>query len=298
MHLLSIEVMIALCQFWLSNSKASAILASHELGVAMRKQIVRAYQALRAVHLRRSDAKSELRRLTDISIELGKRHNNKAGSLFSMLHGLRKGTEDPDLAQLCKKLLMLCFPNGRRFINWKHVEQGGYADAMVEKLTPALRARMAMVVIGDQTLLDLCDAWLDAGQELGQNALDRAQMEASLASSSTSPSAVNIKKVCSLWRRTARALLENVELMELSHADREALLAPLESSVAQARRDQAGSSNEPADDAEPTPDDPADEPGDLDLDDDAGTGERSTATAAGMVAVGKSNDKATAFLTE
>lgn len=294
MHLLSLEVMIALCQFWLSNSKATTILASHELGVAIRKQIARAYQALRAINLRRSDAKKELRRLTRLTTVLGKRHKDKARALNSLLHGIRLGTENPDLAQLCQELLELCFPDNLRFINWSYVEQGGYTDAMVEKLTPALRARMAAVVVGDQTLLDVCDAWLNAGQELGQNALDRAQLEASLASNSPSPNAVNIKQVRVLWGRAVRVLQETADLMELSEADREALFAPLHHSLAQARRDQTGSDEMPPDDTDPTTDEPGDLDGDLDLDDETDVSEPSTSTT--LVAVTAASDQPPAGL--
>ena len=272
LRILTIAMMIALTRFWLDDVRASAVLASHELGVAFRNQLRAIHDALTSLFRRRKDAKADLQALTDQLAALDERHDTKARAAYHHLLGLRNGSDDPAVVAECDQLLERFFADGLAIVNLSYVEEGGYAEAMAEDMTPELRARLAAITVGEQTLADIFDAWLEAGAALAQGTLTRHLLQASISPQSPSSQAINRNEIRYRWIRTVQAMLSTIGIMGLSEADTEVLLAPLKKSVAMAEKARAEGANEAdADDdldGAPAADDELDGELDADIDND------------------------------
>jgi hypothetical protein len=234
LNVLSMVAMIALAKFWLTDAAARAVLASHELGRAYRNQVQVAYDLLRALQMRRSNAKKELRALTAAITALDGRHDNKARALYHHLVALCAGSEDADLVAACDQLLRQFFPKKLRFIKWSYVDEGGWAESMSEQMTPELHAQLATVQVGDQTLADLFDAWFEAGMELAQKTLVRSRLDLQLSADGVSEAAIDARPLRHRWIRAVQGMLNGLGFMGLSDEQLETLLSPLKKSIAAA----------------------------------------------------------------
>jgi hypothetical protein len=240
LKVLTIKTMISLCWFWLKDVDAQRVLSGHSLGRAMLEQILRLLGLLQNLHKLRSDGRSELDRLGDEITVLDHTHDRKARALYNHLVALIAGADDAAFAAWCGELMRLLFPHGLSIINFSYADEAGGVVAIERQVTPELLARMASVSVGEHTLADLYQSWVTAGTTLGERAFQRAQLQAALAGTGPAAPEINIMQVRSQWIRMARTLIHSCDLMGLSAADRDVLLAPLVERVNSASRPDAG----------------------------------------------------------
>jgi hypothetical protein len=256
---LSNASMISLSAYWLGDVAAQRALQSHSLGVAMNQQIALAHDTLAELDARRHSGHTALERKNKDIAELAHTHHRKARALHCYLSGLIAGADDPALAAWAETLIELLFPEGLAIINRSYVDAAGWALAIDCQMTPALLARMDAISMGGHSLAEVYRAWIAAGVALGQRVHERAQLQASLATTGAAGAEISAIQVRSLWIRTVRALLLTMDLMKLSESDRDALLAPLRRCVSSAVRPRPESADAPE------PPDPGAEPEDSQL---------------------------------
>lgn len=233
---LSNASMISLSAYWLKDAAAQRALHRHFLGAALNQQIALAHATLAELDARRRHGHSALERKNKDIAALSHTHNRKARALHCYLSGLCADADDPALADWAQKLLDLIFPDGLALINRSYVDAAGWAHVVSCQITADTLARMGSLSMGPHSLAEVYQAWIEAGVALGQRVHERAQLQASLAATSTAGAEISAVQVRSLWIRTVRALLVTIDLMKLSDSDRDALLAPLRKCVHSAAR--------------------------------------------------------------
>lgn len=232
LRILSIETMIVLAKFWLTHPLAVAILAGHQVGVAISTQLQVVYDMLLALNKRRNEARRGIAELTYAMVALDKRHDDTARALYHHLLALRAATLDVDQESFFTYLLGLCFPDGLAIINRSYLDESGFVEALAEQMAPALRAQMAAIQVGVYNLDELCQAWIAAGQELGEKSLERERLAITHAANGASDDAIRAGSIRSHWIQTVQGLDTASKIMGLSHGERETLFAPLYRSIA------------------------------------------------------------------
>lgn len=266
LRILTIKTMISLCWFWLKDGEARRVLSGHTLGRAMLEQIRRVLALLQNLHALRNQGRSEIDRLGDELTALDNTHDRKARALYNHLLALIAGTDDAAFAAWCNGLLQLLFPQGLAIINYSYADEAGGVMAIEGQVTAEMLARMATIKVGEQTLADLYQAWITAGTTLGERAYQRAQLQASMSGSGPAAPAINLTQVRSEWIRMARTLILSCDLMGLSAADRDILLAPLAERVNSADRSDTLPSTDTDSDIDPDVDSDIDPDVDSDID--------------------------------
>ena len=83
----------------------------------------------------------------------------------------------------------------------------------------------------DRTLADVYRDWVAAGKALGRVVHQRARIQASLASGGSAAPDVDVRAARRQWVSTVVTFLRVLDLLDLSTEAREALIAPLATSV-------------------------------------------------------------------
>jgi hypothetical protein len=255
LNILAISVMVLITREWLANPVIVAELTRHHLGASIWKEIARAHKLISEFRQQRMSVEAALAKLTEKLTYLDDRHDRKARSLRTLLLALAEATNDPALARKLLDLDALLFPNQLRVIHMSYFAEAGSIIELEQRVTAETTNTLESIRVGDQTLADIYREWIEAGHELGRLAQERARIEASLSTSGSTAPQTRARKVRSAWIRTVRLLLASLDMLELSSAARESLLAPLEKSVQDAmlRRGQNGPGTNPDDmpDGEP-----------------------------------------------
>lgn len=247
-NVLSMQRMLVLSRYWLTNTEAQAAFASHELGLALRKQIAQAYEDLSNLQKRRYDARALLDAIRKILESLDDIHDRFARALHAHLTGLLLAARNPDESRWYADTQALLFPSGLSIVNSSYADEAGMAEAVKKQLTPEIMNKLAMSRVGEHTLADLVNGWLDSGIELGERVIERERLQASITGDGDEVELVSTHQVRGRWKRTTHAMLAAIDLMDLSEPMRRALVEPLERMIAQALRERAGQPIPPDDD--------------------------------------------------
>jgi hypothetical protein len=113
--------------------------------------------------------------------------------------------------------------------------QAGFAALLRQRLSAASRSQLrALPLPGGKNLMDSVDAWLSAGDRLGQLEEEKARREA--ASPTT---AGRIQDARNRWIRVVNAVIANATLADLDDATHRTLFGPLQDAEAKADLRQA-----------------------------------------------------------
>ncbi|WP_146662882.1 hypothetical protein [Enhygromyxa salina] len=185
---------------------------SGPLGVGILKEIENAHEPLAQIESKRGLATATLRTLIDAARELDATHDRKARAVHFLLRGLSEGSDDAAKAAEYRELEGLLFPRGLSVVNLPHIEEGGAAVALERTVSPATRAKMAQIKVGDQTLDDLFAAWITAGHELGKVVEQRAKLKASLSRDGSAVSEIDLRAGHAKWVKAVRGLLMVIDM--------------------------------------------------------------------------------------
>jgi hypothetical protein len=249
LHILTISVMIAITREWLANPLIVAEISKHPLGAAIWKEIARVHKLVSEFRQHRMSVETLLAKLTETVTALDFTHDRKSRALHTLLLGLADATNDPDLAKKLLELGALLFPHQLRINQMSYLDEAGAIVELEQRVTPEVIRTLESIRVGEQTLADVYREWVEAGHELGRKAQERARVEASITAQGSTAPKTQIRQVRAAWVRGVRLLLDTLDMLELSDATREALLAPLHKSIQDAmlRRSQGS----PITDAEP-----------------------------------------------
>lgn len=175
------------------------------------------------------------------------RHDSYARSAFFILRGhieKARGDGDAATAAALEEVLALLFPHELEVVKFSYVEEAGQARLLRSRMTPAVEEVLAAIPMQDGTLLDVVNAWLAAGAELGR-------LEGEVAQAERPGRNGPVAKARHAWMRMVRAVRTMVGL-EPPNATIEAALHQLTKAEAAARqRILSGQRRAPEGDAEP-----------------------------------------------
>jgi hypothetical protein len=234
---LSTPMMLNLTGRWLADEQFRSSLESvGPIGAGILAELDSAHGPLAELESNRSHQRGELRELTDLAAELDLRHDSKARGLSYVLRGLIEIADDDATVIQCRKLLDLLFPAGLTVTRLPYIEQGGSAVALERTVKPEVRAQLAAITVGGQTLEQVFDAWMSAAHELARTVKRRAELVAQTRPSGSDGEALDGKAGRSQWIRAVRGLLWVLESKPELRLVHEAVIAVLQRSLATARR--------------------------------------------------------------
>jgi hypothetical protein len=234
---LSIHMMLNITERWLGDPELVGTLSqSGPLGLGILDRIKKAHGPLAELENKRVAAEVTLRKLIDRAAELDALHDRKARSVHHHLQGLIEGADEPELVSEYRALESLLFPIGLRVVQLPYIEEGGAAVALDRAVGPEHRAKLAGIHVGEHTLLELFEAWLKAGHELGTAVTDRAELRAELARERVDAGTLDLKAGRGLWIQAIRGLLWALEADEALVPLAERVHAALEEAAATSLR--------------------------------------------------------------
>jgi hypothetical protein len=128
------------------------------------------------------------------------------------------------------------FPIGLRVVQLPYIEEGGAAVALDRAVGLEHRAKLAAIHVGEHTLLELLEAWLNAGHQLGAAVTHRAELRAELARERVDAGTLDLEAGRGLWIQAIRGLLWALEADEALAPLAERVHAALEEAAATSLR--------------------------------------------------------------
>jgi hypothetical protein len=249
LNILSNEEMLGVSAEWLKDPQILAELSKDPLGIAVLKKIKSAHGSVATQTKLRAEIDAKLTGLNKRLPELDFSHDRNARALHNLLAALAEATTDEERAELYNQLRALLFPEGLRIITRPYIHEAGAIVGLETRVTPEILRQLESIRVGDLTLADLYQRWVEAGKALGSALKERASVQASISGDGMHVSSGQARKVRVSWIRAVRLLLDLVELLPLSDQARQDLLAPLVRTINEAvLRSGNGQSPVPADD--------------------------------------------------
>lgn len=206
------NMMINTTEDWISNTEIRDQLnAIGPLGAGLLAEVEQAHTQLVEQSRRRSQMRARLLTLIQLCQQLDELHDDKARALFFALDGLLFAQEDPDQRLRLSELKARLFPIGLRVVRLPYVEEGGAARQLEEDIGPDLRAQLAALPLGQQTLEQIYDEWTQAGRKLGRAANQRARAEASMRTKGSAAESIDLRQGRNRWMQAVRGLLWALE---------------------------------------------------------------------------------------
>jgi hypothetical protein len=258
---LPINEMLSHSAQWLGDPALRARLGAHPVGAALLGEVARVHAHLAGQVERRRQLALTLAQLTELLAALDLVHDNMARAIHGVLEALLAATPDPAAAARYARLRDLLFPEGLSIVTRSYAYEAGAITALGARVTREDLEQMSAIQVGDQTVADWYRAWVDAGQQLGRHAHERAALLASAGRGGSASADTDTRAARREWIAVVQMLVGAFDLMRLAPEVREQILAPLDASVARALRRRAGD-QPPADipGEEPPAGAPGDEP--------------------------------------
>lgn len=271
LSILPINVMLAQSWRWLTTPEIRQALAAHPMGAALLVEIEKVHNRLAEQSERRRQLEATLQRLTDLVTRYDAVHDNLARAIHGALEAIALGTQNPERAAACRRLQSILLPEGLSIVSRSYIYEAGAIEALLRRVTDEVKAELAAIPVGGDTLADWFHAWVAAGQALGRHVQERAHLLKSTGRGGTGTAEVGNQEARRRWIGTVQTFVSALDLMELGAETRERILSALEASIDSALRARPGS--DPEGD-EPEGDEDEDAPGEGDGDgDDLGDGE-------------------------
>jgi len=131
------------------------------------------------------------------------------------LHGARELIEDAhpptsERGTQAASLRRFLFPDGLTINKLTYLEEAANIEQVRDTLTSEHRDQLASFTLDTIPLIGLLDEWLEVGEKLGE--AYRARREVRRQSEGVSLSADDLRQARHAWVRTARLLLDTLEL--------------------------------------------------------------------------------------
>lgn len=179
-------------------------------------------------------------RLQEISEELrqcDQIHDRLARGIFRALEATADLQPTAEQGQIFLEVRNLLFPDGLSINSLSYLEQSGNVLKVAKQATPSVRAILARIVCDGPTLVDAFDTWVQNGEQMGKLVAERSGLLGE--EDATRVSASDLRNVRNRWIHIMHMLLNAVDLMDISEADRRRLLSNLREAEAAASRTRA-----------------------------------------------------------
>ena len=234
---LTSPTMVTVTTAWVDPKEERPLLASLPQAGALLPSLDKAHQGLLDGQVSTAQANSALAALQKAEAVLDVRHDRNVRGPYNILTGFADLADTPEEASRFLALRDTLTPRGLDTVRLSYTDQAGEAQLTDRRLTKEDKALLAKLPTPSGTLLDAHKARVKAGKELGDLEKERARLEGAAPVATTPADAVRARN---LWIRTVNAFVATLALEEnLSDADREKILGPLERAEQKADRKRA-----------------------------------------------------------
>ena len=237
---LSNQVMLAHSDALLHTPALRNNLDAHPLGAALAHQLQLAHDELAAKQNLREQTSVSLDEMSSEITQLDHDHDRFARGFYWHLGALAECAASPQEAESYLDLQARLFPDGLNVVRLAYLAEAGAIVELEQRVTPELRKRLGKIRVGERTLGDIYQAWVDAGKTLGRKVRERARLQESLSGSGTAVAEHDTRAARRGWVRIMSALMNTIDLIPMSKQDREAIIGPVEQSMRAVDRNRGG----------------------------------------------------------
>ena len=249
---LTSPTMVTVTTAWLDPKEERPLLQSLPQAGALLPSLDKAHKGLLDTQVSVDQAETELTLLQKAEARVDVRHDRKIRGKYNVLTGFADLAEDEADAASYLALRDSLTPHGLDVVRWSYTDEAGEAELVDSRLTKDEKALLSKLPTPNGTLMDAHKARVKAGKELGDLEKKRAFLETQASVATTPADAIRARN---LWIRTVNAFVATLALEEnLSDADREKILGPLERAEQKADRKRVnGAEADPVDAAPASP---------------------------------------------
>lgn len=234
-HLLKTDVMLQLNRAWIEPTQVRPVFERVSLITALLPFLEQRQRDLVASRSPLARDFSELDALLDQIKEVDDVHDRKARGSSYTLRAFAQLADDPAVREELDELRELIFPTGLSITQKTYREEAGNAEAVAEKLTDAVRARLSALPTPQGSLLDQIEAWLQAGRQLGALEDQRALLAQRLNAAAPPISETKARRAWINMARLVETILENLSADgNVAPEDVRAILTPVHTAIQQA----------------------------------------------------------------
>lgn len=250
---LTTKTMIAITGPWIDPDRDRAKIEAYpELGGSL-TMIERGHHGLLDTQLIDGPTKEQIAELTVEIDELDGEHDRNARISYGFLDGLGERANDPDEKAKWNGTRDLLFPDGLSINRASYLDQAGGVDSVRARITPEIRQRLDQTIIDGRPLGETVDAWLEAGEKLGEVYIRRSRLQN--ADDGERISAGDVRKARHFWIRAVKTFQSMLDMVDMDDDTRRVLLTPLQEAQKAARRRSDQEVDEPAVPEEPVVED-------------------------------------------
>lgn len=231
---MTLAAMSAVSADLLTNAWKRALLERDPLTAAMIPRLEASYREILVLTADEGEVKAQIQAIgRDLAGRDG--FNNRSGrAIYRALDTAEDLAASPDEAAAYGEVRDLLFPKGLSVNTLSYLEKAGNAIRVEGRTTAEVRAVLRTIRFGDQDLEQVFDAWLANARRMGELVARRAELSGQ--SDATRVSASDMRHARLRWMRLIRALIQNLELTEITATERRRLLAILREAESQAAR--------------------------------------------------------------
>ena len=201
--------MLAISGPWVDAMKDRPLLEGCPVTAGIVSVIADSHNEVMRMMVASDNIDEELKSLTGQTQALDGVHDDKFRSLHGLFTAMAAVSEEPRRSQLeaARDLLM---PDGLMGVQRSFLAESANVEVAVQRLTPEIETLLQDVAIGEKTMHDLFNEWVESGRELG--AMERKRAQFAEESSANRVTAKDLQQARYRWIRTVNALTSLLEL--------------------------------------------------------------------------------------
>lgn len=252
---LSPQQMLHITAAWLDPERDRPHLQKLARVAPLLPDVEQAHEGVRKTHGKEKKNTTALADIQAQQLGLDKLHDRKARGSWNVLTGFADLADDPEDAAFYLELRNSIFTNGLKFITGSYASEAGEAQLARDRLTPERKAALKALPTPSGSLLKAMQAWIHAGEKLGELETARAKLEAEAEGTPQegTPQGSQLR-ARNRWIRVVRCVLQMLELEDVDAETERHLLAPLHRALEKADHRPPGAEDAPEDALDPAAD--------------------------------------------
>jgi type VI protein secretion system component VasF len=164
-------------------------------------------------------------------------HDRKARAVYGAMTALAERADDPAARNAWLARRDKLFPNALEINSTSFMDEAGNVTQVRARITPELRAVLEQTDIAGQPLSDTVDAWLAAGEALGEAVTERSRLKNT--DDDERISASDVREARYFWINAVDGFVTYLKMIDMDDETRTKLLSPLEEAIAAAKAGEA-----------------------------------------------------------
>ncbi|QDG50162.1 hypothetical protein FIV42_05275 [Persicimonas caeni] len=239
MSLLSLTVptMLTASAPWTDPNRDRPVLESYPELSGHLIMLDRARQGLIDTQITDGEITEEIKDLTAAIARHDATHDRKTRAVYGSMTALAERADDPAERNAWLTRRDTLFPNALEINSTSFMDEAGNVTQVRARITPELRTALEETVIAGEPLSDTVDAWLAAGDALGEAVTERSRLNQ--VQDRAQISAADVQQARFFWINAVDGFVKFLDLVDMDDETRTKLLSPLEEAIAAAKAGEA-----------------------------------------------------------